>query len=112
MIIVSPKFFQYPPLVYILLYNINYCSGDAHSALGNYDQAKKYYITAVKLRDTLPKMRKAICYRIITKIYCKMDPPRYSISEESRQNIIKKLELASYLRRLCVAYMVCSDLLN
>ncbi|CAL1677024.1 unnamed protein product [Lasius platythorax] len=80
--------------------------GDAHSALGNYDQAKKYYITAVKLRDTLPKMRKAICYRIITKIYCKMDPPRYSINEESRQNIIKKLELASYLRRLCVAYMI------
>ncbi|XP_070167143.1 adenylate cyclase type 10 [Polyergus mexicanus] len=81
--------------------------GDAHCALGNYDQAKKYYATAVKLRGTLLKTKKTICYRIISKIYCQMQyPPHYSINEVSRQAIVKKLELASYLRRLCVVYMI------
>lgn len=41
-------------------------------------------------------------------------PPRYSINDVSRHVIVKKLELASYLRRLCITYMVCirNDLLN
>ncbi|XP_011066690.1 PREDICTED: adenylate cyclase type 10-like [Acromyrmex echinatior] len=39
--------------------------GDAHNALGNYDQAKKYYLLAVKLRGGIPFKKKDICYNII-----------------------------------------------
>ncbi|KYN20825.1 Adenylate cyclase type 10 [Trachymyrmex cornetzi] len=79
--------------------------GDAHNALGNYDQAKKYYLLAVKLRGTPPK-EKGICYNI--KMFCKLyAPPRsYTVDEKSSQLVIKKLELASYLRRLCVGFII------
>ncbi|XP_018398206.1 PREDICTED: adenylate cyclase type 10-like [Cyphomyrmex costatus] len=80
--------------------------GDAHSALGNYDQAKKYYLLAVKLRGTPPK-EKGICYNIMLKMFCKLqDPPHYyTVDEESKRLAVKKLELASYLRRLCAGFI-------
>ncbi|XP_018349261.1 PREDICTED: adenylate cyclase type 10-like [Trachymyrmex septentrionalis] len=81
--------------------------GDAYNALGNYNQAKKYYLLAVKLRGTL-LMEKGICDNIISKMFCKLrDPPyKYTIDEKSKQLVIKKLELASYLRRLCVGFII------
>ncbi|XP_077273725.1 adenylate cyclase type 10-like [Temnothorax americanus] len=42
--------------------------GDAHIALGNYDQAKKYYLSAVRLRGSLPRLEKGICYNIDNKL--------------------------------------------
>ncbi|XP_071636745.1 adenylate cyclase type 10-like [Temnothorax longispinosus] len=85
--------------------------GDAHIALGNYDQAKKYYLSAVRLRGSLPRLEKGICYNVISKMFCKLqDYPRYTIDEESRGLIVKKFELASYLRRLCVVFMIDNKL--
>lgn len=40
-------------------------------------------------------------------MFCKLqDPPRYVVDEESARLFVKRLELALYLRRLCVAFMV------
>ncbi|KAG5321791.1 ADCYA cyclase, partial [Acromyrmex heyeri] len=81
--------------------------GDAHNALGNYDQAKKYYLLAVKLRGGIPFKKKGICQNIMIKMFCKLRdlPDNYTFDEESTELVIKKLELASYLRRLCVGFI-------
>ncbi|KAG5340771.1 ADCYA cyclase, partial [Acromyrmex charruanus] len=81
--------------------------GDAHNALGNYDQAKKYYLLAVKLRGGIPFKKKGICQNIMIKTFCKLRdlPDNYTFDEESSELVIKKLELASYLRRLCVGFI-------
>ncbi|XP_036142837.1 adenylate cyclase type 10 [Monomorium pharaonis] len=81
--------------------------GDAYSALGNYDQAKKYYLSAVKLRGTPPK-EKGACYNIMSKMFCKLqEPPRYVVEDSGQLTIsVKRLELALYLRRLCIIFMI------
>ncbi|XP_011871981.1 PREDICTED: adenylate cyclase type 10-like [Vollenhovia emeryi] len=85
--------------------------GDAHIALGNYDQAKKYYLSAVNLRNTPPRLERGIFYNAITKIFCKLEEsPRYTDDEQSRRLIIKNFELASYLRRLCAVFMINNKL--
>ncbi|KAL6260419.1 hypothetical protein P5V15_007945 [Pogonomyrmex californicus] len=78
--------------------------GDAYNALGNYDQAKRYYLLAVKLRDT-QLIGKGICYNIL-RMFCKLRaPPDYIVDEKSVQLVVRNMELASYLRRLCSIFM-------
>lgn len=81
-------------------------SGDAYSALGNYAQAKTYYTAAVKLRDVRPKMLKAVCYTIVSRLYCTEENTLCRPVKVTGRSAILNLELASYLRRLSIVFSV------
>ncbi|XP_067216073.1 adenylate cyclase type 10-like isoform X2 [Linepithema humile] len=82
-------------------------TGDAYSELGNYAEAKKCYTEAMKLRGTPPKTNKAACYNIKLKMYYRLQNlPRYTVNNRPRQLAVKNLELASYMRRVCVMYLM------
>ncbi|XP_020298817.1 uncharacterized protein LOC109863037 isoform X2 [Pseudomyrmex gracilis] len=79
-------------------------TGDAYSALGNYAQAEKYYTAAVKLRDVRPKMLKAVCYTIVSRLYCTEEHTLCRPVKVTGRPAVLNLELASYLRRLSIVF--------
>ncbi|XP_032682626.1 uncharacterized protein LOC116849520 [Odontomachus brunneus] len=100
------RIFKYFSLCQYLSHSLSRSSGDAHSALGNYAQAYRSYEAAVTLQGAPLKIHKVVCCGPLMTM--KIHREFYDLSndmtnEKSARQATKRLELASYTRRLCLA---------